>query len=791
MSESYDKKVSTQRTQAEERLGILSSDLKISENLSPEETRCLIHELQVHQIELEMQNEELHRAHEELEAGRDRYLELYDFSPVGYVTVSAKGIIQSANLTLTIMLGIERQALQGKPLSHFVAKEDKDELYLHYRQLCKTQQCGLCELRMTLNGGEEFHARLETMPVTGDDGAHTGYRITICDITARKQAEQVLAQTNIDLEHRVLERTETLHQANEALIQEAKKRSQAEQRLQLTSQVFKNTAEGIVITDRANRIVEVNAAFTKITGYTFEEAQGQDPGFLKSGRHDRAFYTRMWQAIDRDGYWQGEIWDRCKDGAVFPKWLTINTVRDNKGELTNYISIFSDISRAKDTERELEKLAFFDPLTGLPNRLLFRDRLEHVFAEVKRSERKVALLFLDLDHFKRINDTLGHPMGDALLKIIAQRIQSCLRSVDTVARMGGDEFTIILSAVEHAGKVAHIAENILAELKKPIELGDNTLFVTGSIGIAIHPGDGDTADSLVKNADTAMFHAKEIGRNRYSFFEREMDLKAQSRMELESGLRAALESDGFAVYYQPKIDIQQGRIIGAEALVRWIHPEKGMIQPDEFIPVAEEAQLIRELGAWVLKTAVRDTVEQLLPLADGALAIAVNLSTDQIDAQHLIPLVHSTLNESGLPPHALELEITESIMMGNVEEAIGILEQLREMGVRILVDDFGTGYSSLSYLKRFPIHTLKIDRSFVRDLPEDKDDAALVTATLAMAHSLGLEVIAEGVETEAQSRFLKQHHCHQHQGYLYSRPLPLHEFVDFMTTYQVPTWMEN
>jgi len=751
MNEHDAKKTSELRAQAKERLHIKSPDLGATGDLSPGEAESLIHELQVHQIELEIQNEELRRAHEEVEAGRERYLVLYDFAPVGYVTVSTNGIILTANLTLVTMLGMGRQILQGKPLSRFVIKEDADVLYLHYCQAGKTQQRQICELRMVQQGGGNFHARLETVPVTGDDGTHTGYRIAITDTSDCKQAEQ---------------------------------------RLQLTSQVFENTAEGIVITDRDNRIIEVNAAFTKITGYTLEEAQGQDPGFLKSGRHNQAFYTRMWQAIDQDGYWQGEIWDRRKDGEVYPKWLTINTVRDDKGRLANYIAISSDISQTKDAEHKLEKLAFFDSLTGLPNRLLFRDRLDHVFAEVKRSKQKAALLFLDLDHFKRINDTLGHPMGDALLKVVAQRIQSCLRKVDTVARMGGDEFTIILSPVEYADKVVQVAGNILTALKKPIELGDNNIFVTCSIGIAIHPNDGDTVDTLVKNADTAMFHAKEAGRNRYSFFEQEMNLKAQNRMELEHGLRAALDSDGFVLHYQPKIDIQQGCITGAEALVRWIHPEKGVIPPDVFIPVAEEAQLIREIGAWVLKTVARDATEQLLLLANGKLAISVNLSTDQIDSQ-LIPLVRATLDESDLPPHALELEITESIMMENVEENIGILGQLREMGVRIMVDDFGTGYSSLSYLKRFPIHTLKIDRSFIQDLPEDKDDAALVTVTLAMARSLGLEVIAEGVETEAQSRFLKQHHCHEHQGFLYSRPLPLNGFIDFMATYQVPTWIED
>ncbi|MBF0622124.1 MAG: EAL domain-containing protein [Magnetococcales bacterium] len=593
----------------------------------------------------------------------------------------------------------------------------------------------------------------------------SGLVLTFRDISRRKQAEEILRNAHDQLERRVLERTKELRTVNE--------------RLRLTSQVFESTSEAIVITDAKNRIIEVNPAFIRITGYTSDEALGKNPGFMKSGRHDRAFYADLWKKVWQEGFWQGEIWDRRKNGEVYPKWLTINTVKDKTDDLIQCIGVFSDISRVKATEEKLEQLAFFDGLTGLPNRTLFKTRLEHEFTAAHRHRKKIALLFLDLDNFKNINDTLGHAAGDNLLTIMAGRIKSCVRDSDTVSRLGGDEFTIILTDIDDASSVSHVVYNIQKSMRKPMKLDGHRIVVGGSIGIAIYPDDGNTSDSLIKNADAAMYHAKESGRNTYAFFTKELNSQAMRRMDLESGLRQSVENKQLILYYQPKVDFISGQSIGMEALVRWDRPGHGIVSPAEFIPVAEESGLIREIGQQVLEIACRQGVE-LIDAGINTVPISVNLSTRQLQHANIIDDIRKVLVETGFPPQLLEVEITESMMATDVDDAIDKLNAIREMGITISVDDFGTGYSSLSYLKRFPIHTLKIDRSFVQDLPEDGDDAAIVRAIISMAHSLGLDTVAEGVETQEQGQFLSEHHCQNMQGYLFSRPLSFSDIKIFL-----------
>jgi diguanylate cyclase (GGDEF)-like protein/PAS domain S-box-containing protein len=527
----------------------------------------------------------------------------------------------------------------------------------------------------------------------------------------------------------------------------------------------------------------VNPAFCRITGYSTEDIVGQPTSVLKSGRQDPEFYAGFWQALLDNGVWQGEIWNRRKDGAVIPVWQTISVVRDRFGEVDHFISIFSDISEKKMSEERIYHLAHYDALTGLPNRTSFHNEFEEALSHAKRHGRRVALLFLDLDQFKLINDASGHPAGDELLKQVALRLKQTVREEDIVARLGGDEFTVLLDDIPSVEDVDLVAEKILQTLATPFHLDHSELVITTSIGISVFPGDGDDASTLLKNADTAMYRAKAQGRNNSQFFTAEMKTHASERLRLESEMRAALKNNEFLLHYQPQVDTLSGEIIGLETLVRWQHPEKGLIPPGVFIPVAEDSGLIVPLGEWIMKEACK----QYRKWQDTGLEpvrIAVNLSGRQFVRQDLRGMVEKVLDDAGIAPSAIELELTESTIMEHVEETVETLKTLRDLGVHLSIDDFGTGYSSMAYLKRFTIDKLKIDQSFVRDLATDSDDAAIVIATIAMAHALNLTVIAEGVETEEQLQFLKENGCEQMQGYYFSRPLPVEKITELLRSGQ-------
>ena len=556
-------------------------------------------------------------------------------------------------------------------------------------------------------------------------------------------------------------------------------RKSAGDELRLAASVFNENVEAIMIADRDTSILRVNPAFSRITGYSGDEAIGQSTNMLKSGRQDREFYAEFWNALLEDNVWQGEIWNRCKDGRIIPVWQTISVVRDASGEIEQFISIFSDISEKKLSEERIYHLAHYDVLTGLPNRSSFHKGFEDALLHAERHSRRVALLFLDLDHFKLINDASGHPAGDELLKQVALRLKETVREEDTVARLGGDEFTVLLDDIHSVEDASLVAEKILQQLAKPFRLDHSELVITASIGISLFPNDGNDVSTLLKNADTAMYRAKERGRNNFQFFTVEMNTRALERLSLQSALRSALKRNEFLLHYQPQVDMQSGEIIGLEASVRWQHPEQGLVPPGIFIPVAEESGLIVPLGEWVMKEACtqnRRWLDEGLP----AVRIAVNLSGRQFVRQDLLGVVRKVLDEAGLEPQYLELELTESTIMEHVDETIETLLALRKLGVHFAIDDFGTGYSSMAYLKRFTIDKLKIDQSFVRDLATDSDDAAIVTATIAMAHNLNLTVIAEGVETEEQLHFLKDNGCEQMQGYYFSRPLPAQEITELL-----------
>lgn len=560
---------------------------------------------------------------------------------------------------------------------------------------------------------------------------------------------------------------------------------QAQRELYLAGSVFESTSEGIVVTDPRAVIQSVNPAFERITGYVADEVVGQKMNILRSGRHDRKFYERMWHSLTTQHKWQGEVWNRRKNGEIFPEWVNISAIRGAGGETFNYVAVFTDLTAMKESEENLIFITGHDSLTGLPNRLLFNERIIHAINETKRHEGQVAVMLLDLDRFKMINDTVGHDVGDRLLIQAAERISGCVPTVCTLARLGGDEFGVVFPQLPHIEDAAHVAQAILDELAAPFELDQMELFIGGSLGISIYPLDGQDAKTLLKNADAAMYHAKEQGRNNYQYYRNELNASSLARILLESSLRTALDKQEFLLHYQPQVDLASGTLVGMESLVRWRHPERGMVSPKEFIPLCEETGLIIPLGEWALRSACRQArswQEQGFP----PLRVAVNLSGIQFKNIDLAALVTRVLEESGLEPRFLELELTESIAMEHVEETLAKLQALAHMGIKLAIDDFGTGFSSLSYLKRYPIHTLKIDQSFVRSCTSDADDAAIIRTVIGLAHTMNLSVIAEGVETTDQLEFLRQNDCDEIQGYLYSRPLAVEDFTRLLQEQRIP-----
>jgi diguanylate cyclase (GGDEF)-like protein/PAS domain S-box-containing protein len=560
-------------------------------------------------------------------------------------------------------------------------------------------------------------------------------------------------------------------------------RKQAEFDLRIAASAFESQ-EGMMVTDVNGVILRINRAFTQSTGYSSEEAVGQTPRLLKSGRHDAEFFCAMWETIQRTGGWQGEIWDRRKNGEVYPKWLTISAVKDDEGKISHYIGAHYDITERKKAEQKIEELAFFDQLTGLPNRTLLLDRLKQAMTASHRSETCGAVLFIDLDHFKTLNDSLGHDKGDLLLQQVAQRLAACVREGDTVARLGGDEFVVVLESLngipqEAANQTESVGEKILAALQQTYLLGDVEHRSTASIGATLFYGHETSIDDLLKQADLAMYKAKDTGRNALSFFDPAMQTIVMERVALEADLREAVHKKQFVLHYQAQV-VDEGRVIGAEVLVRWQHPERGMVSPAEFIPLAEETGLILPLGDWVLETACRQLALWASRAEMAHLTVAVNVSAQQFREADFVDSVLAVLRQTGANPQRLKLELTESLLVSNVEDIVGKMHALKAKGVGFSLDDFGTGYSSLSYLRRLPLDQLKIDQSFVRDVLSDPNDAVIAKTIVALAQSLGLGVIAEGVETTAQRDFLANSGCHAYQGYFFSRPLPIAGFEQFV-----------
>lgn len=566
-------------------------------------------------------------------------------------------------------------------------------------------------------------------------------------------------------------------------INDITERKKAEEKLKLSATVFESASEATIITDGDNKILSVNPAFTRITGYSAGEVIGNDPGILSSGEHPASFYKSMWSSLEETGHWQGEIWNKRKSGEVYPEWLSINVLRDEAGKIMRHIAVFSDITDDKKAQEIIKKQANFDELTGLPNRHLFFDRLNKAIQTANRRRSMIGLLFLDLDGFKSVNDTLGHSVGDQLLKEAALRLRSLVRDSDTVARLGGDEFTILLNDLNSVTDMSPTIDKALSVLSEPYQIANSELHVTASIGATVYPEDGADQETLIKNADSAMYSAKDAGRNTYHFFTEAMQIESEKRHRLANDIKNAYREKSFTLHYQPILDLQTDQVVGAEALIRWKHPKHGYISPDEFIPLAEEIGMIADIGNLVAEMAVA-SAEKWEAVYGASLYVSINKSTQQFREGEARAQWRSIIRHSKLSPSNVVVEITESLMMSNHISGAEYLNELRQEGYRISLDDFGTGFSSLSYLKQLPIDILKIDRSFVKDLTKDEDDAILIEAILSMAQSLKIKVVAEGVETKEQLAFLNEHGCDFGQGYLFSKPLSEEDFLNFLMTYK-------
>ncbi|WP_417840433.1 EAL domain-containing protein [Terasakiella sp.] len=545
--------------------------------------------------------------------------------------------------------------------------------------------------------------------------------------------------------------------------------------LHLAHKIIEASLDGIIIVNSQGKIDYVNPTFTHVTGYSSDEAVGQTPALLKSGRHEENYYTEMWQQLQIDGYWQGEIWNRRKNGEVYPEWLTITAIRNDAGDIYQYAGIFCDISERKNQENQIRRLAYFDELTKLPNRRLFSDRLNMAVARSKRHHERLAIMFVDLDHFKKINDTLGHNTGDALLVEAAERLKHCTRDEDTVARMGGDEFILLFPEIESVDEVTKVAQRIVEAFSEPFIVDQQNLFVTASLGISVFPDDGEDTETIIKNADVAMYRSKDAGRSTYNLFNASFTSQSLRQLEIENALRGAIAHDEFELYFQPQAAAEDRTIVAAEALLRWHNEKIGEIGPAEFIPIAEEIGIISKIGEWVLTKTCRQ-IREWQDKGYPALTVAVNIAPEQIKDSTFPLFVEKTLEQFDLSGRCLEIEITEGSFIDEPEQVKTNLFALKEIGVRIAIDDFGTGYSNLGYLRNLPIDHLKIDQSFIRGMFQEEGNRQLISTMIAMSENLGMHSIAEGVEEQIQADFLSQGGCSLLQGYLLSRPEPATTF---------------
>jgi len=656
--------------------------------------------------------------------------------------IDADHRITLVNSSAEQLFGRARSELVGAPLDVLLP----DSVRSHHRQWVNEFMAGEVRARF-MSGGR-------TIRLAGVNGRRLALEATIV-------------------------RTDDFHEDTiaVAVLRDVSEQRSALHSLKQATRVFASTREGVTITDPEKRIISVNQAFTDITGYSEEEVRGQTPAVLSSGRHDHDFYRRMWRSINETGQWQGEIWNRRKSGEVYPEWLTISTVTDERGEVVNYVGVFADVSRVKEAEARVEELSFYDSLTGLPNRRLLKSRLDEAVRRSGSTGTRGALCICNIDRFRALNDSLGHAAGDEVVKMVAERIRAEVDRDHLLAHIRGDEFAVLIEVLPEPATLARLAERITqVAIDRPLRLSDGReVHTTITVGVGVFPDDGADAQALLQAADTAMHRAKDDEPGTCRFYDESQARSARERLELETQLRRAIEHEEFVVHYQPLVSVAQGHILGAEALVRWMHPEHGLVPPDRFIPVAEDTGLIDPIGEWVLETACREFAAWPESVRNR-LSLAVNLSPRQFRAEDLVTRLERILAETGLDAGQLSLEITENTLMRYGDQTEATLDRLDALGVNLSIDDFGTGYSSLAYLKRFRADHLKIDRSFIRDLLEENDSRQIVSAIIAMGVGLGMDVIAEGVETEAHRRVLRSLGCTIFQGYLASRPVDANAF---------------
>jgi diguanylate cyclase (GGDEF)-like protein/PAS domain S-box-containing protein len=680
---------------------------------------------------------------------KDQQLKLFYELPFIGMAISAPSSHAwlSVNDHLCQMLGYTRAELLATTWADLTHPDDLPENLVQFERMKAGEIDGYkLEKRFLCKNGTPIDVNLDVKCARDHDGKINHIMAMIEDITGRKRSDAALRQA---------------------------------------ATVFESSHDGAIVTDIKGNIQVANRAYLEMTGYSEAELLGKNPRLLQSGRHNRDFYLKMWASILEAGYWRGEIWNRRKNGELYPEQLTVSAVKDALSNTTHYVGICSDHSQLKLSETRLEHMAHYDPLTDLPNRLLLQSHLTHAVAQAQRRHRQLGVLYIDLDRFKNINDSLGYPVGDELLITLSRRLSQRMRSENMLGRLSGDEFLLIIDHMEGPEEAVSVARTLLELLSQPFVLSEGPeVFIGASIGISLFPNDGNSAAQLIQHADAAMHHAKEQGRNTYRFYIDSLTREASEHLELETRLRHAITADQLRVYYQPQVDIKTGRIIGAEALVRWQDPERGLIMPAQFIHLAEDSGLISAIGEFVLRETCLQGVRWIkagLPF----LTLAVNLSPHQFLRSDIAELVSRVLTETGFPANHLELELTESALMQQEESAVKMLHLLRAQNIRLAIDDFGTGYSSLSYLKRFPLDILKIDKSFVDDIPFHQDDMEIAATIIAMGHTLGFKVLAEGVETAEQLAFLEAKGCDMYQGYLTSPPVPAEEFETLLSNKQL------
>jgi diguanylate cyclase (GGDEF)-like protein/PAS domain S-box-containing protein len=709
----------------------VTKSLSLDENGHPKYFTCFVMDI-TKQIDLK----QIINDHEE------KFKVLYEEVPYSYQSLDKNGIIKDVNKKWLELTGYKKEEVIGKKFASFL-KDDEAILKSNFANFVKNSSIN--DVRYSLIKKDK------SVILVSFDGKIS----------------------NIDNKLRT-----------HCILQDITNKVKIDKKLKLSDIVFENTTEGIIITNSKNEIVSINKAFTKITQYSRNDVLDKNPSIFSSGKHNKNFYSKLWQSLKDHGFWKGEIWNRKKNGEIYAEWLNISTVTNDRNEITNYVAIFSDITKIKESAAKIEYLAHHDPLTDLPNRLLLHARLENSLERSAQEQKKLAVLFIDIDNFKLVNDTYGHTVGDNIITLVANRLKVNIRRNDTIARIGGDEFIIVIEDIKEQSNIEKIAYKIIQEFKDPIKLQEYNFDTTVSIGISIFPNNGLNAEDLIKHADTAMYSAKNSGRNQFQFYKHQMTSDIFEKIIMKQEITDALKNEEFEVYYQAQIDIKTKAIVGAEALVRWNHKSLGLVSPDNFIPHAEETKLIIPLGAYVLKKAClfMKKLHDSKILAEGK--IAVNISAEQIKYSDIVKTVINTLKYSKLDSRYLEIEVTETFIMDDIEKSTSILKELKDIGVKLSIDDFGTGYSSLSYIKQFPIDKLKIDKSFIDELPGNHKDVAIAKTVIALAQGLRIKTIAEGVETKEQKEFLENSNCDEIQGWFYSKALKENDFIKYIEEYK-------